>query len=435
MALADSLLVDSITPEDGIALLRRIAEERKSRADRQPLLAFFNSVAERKVDPAVGADALLCAAKTLREEFRFGEARPYWEAAFERQPERTEAERAAKANLWYQIAEDDWYEGNWEKGLDEFVRFARDFSDADHRSLQMYAFFEAIPMIVRKIGMELPNSTGVRDMIAAAAVSENAGERFAGSVALLARGEYDAAMQQAASSVDLSDDSRWTFHRDALTMGVLLRRCDFDGAREIFDRIVEEGKEDPWLARYVLIDGSLLAWLGRHDASLPLHEWYFDSPIYTDPERRDIYSNRIRFDYAIDMTHAGRMEESFGILQELYTREFDTDQGQQAGLIIAEHFLSAGEPDRAEQIVRSVLSTGGNDCDVWARGLLVSAQVDEARGNRDMAAQALRKVLGLPSRPGEEEIGRVKRDAQFFLNRLANMTPNSQAGSSGPRSE
>ncbi|MFH1739721.1 MAG: hypothetical protein ABIH23_11985, partial [bacterium] len=378
---------------------------------------------------------LVCAAKTVREEFRYEEARFYWEAAFECQPERTKEERAAKANIWYQIAEDDWFRGEWEKGLEGFIRFARDFSDADHRSLQMYAFFEAIPTLVKKIGEELPESTLVQEVIDAAAASENAGERFAGAVALCARGDYDAVLQEAVSSTQISDDPRWVFHCDALTIGICLRQKDYDAAKEIFDRIVEEGNEDSYLTRYVLIDGLMLFTADRHDASLRLHTWYMESPVYTDPARRNNRSNRIRLNYAIDLMYAGRPDDSFSMLQQLYSEEFETDQGQQAGLIIAEHFLNRNELDRAESIVRSVLEVGEHDRDLWARGQMVLAQVQKAKGSPAMAQQTLRKVLDLPSRPGEQDIETYKRDAQGFLNRLSKSPPGPESNPPGLRAQ
>ena len=427
LAVADSLLQGSVAPSDGIAVLKQVVKERRKVADREPLVAFFTSVAQREVDPAISARALKCAAATLREEFRFEEARSYWEAAFDKQPERTEKECADKTDLLYQIAEDDWFGGRWEKGLEGFVRFARDYADCAPRKLQMYAFFEAIPKLVKKIGEELPESTLVQEVLNAAAASDNAGERFAGAMACFARGDFDAALQQADACTRLSDDPRWLFHCDALMIGVCLRQKDFDAAQEIFDRIVEEGKEDYYLARYVSIDGLNLSQANRRDASLPLYTWFLESPAYTNPDRRENLSKhtvaRIRLNHAIGLMHVGRSDDSFGLLQQIYTEEFRTDQGKLAGLIIAEHFLHHDQLDKAQNIVQSIIDAAQFDRDLWARAQLVLAQVQGARGSLAFAEHSLRTVLNLPSRPGEQDIETYRKDAQGFLNRLSRASP------------
>ncbi len=149
--LSASNVKDKVKVLDELSQLRSKSDHTKKQHNMDELALYFKEVSETEQEPYVKAEALRQAGVVMRYIFRYPESRQYFEQAYEKHPVRTLEERTRKGKLYYEIVEDDWYAGRWEKGLQGFVDFAGLYAEVNVHNQQLYAFFEAIPTLVTEV--------------------------------------------------------------------------------------------------------------------------------------------------------------------------------------------------------------------------------------------------------------------------------------------
>jgi tetratricopeptide (TPR) repeat protein len=407
----------SQSKEEKIDIIKTVSQQRRNDLDREQLANYLKSVANQETNIHVKVRALKEAGVVMRYDFRYPESREYFDQAYAIYPETTLEEKSQKGKLYYEIVEDDWYAGRWEKGYQGFCDFAALYADANVKNHQMYAFFEAIPTLVLKIQEHVPDSKAIQQFLKQAESSDNSGELFAAAMTLFTVGEYDLAMKAADNAVEASKDSRWPLYRSFLKASISFLQENTDECLNELNQLVATNENDYHIAYFVRIFGMMIPvyWYEEYSKSYPLYDWFLQSTLVKDDERfqslpKSIVAH-IRTSYAIDLMYFDRMDDSLESLKDVFYQYFGSDEGNFAGLVVSEHYMNNGNIDRAENILSMIFETSEFDRDTAPRANLVMSLLKKKQNKMDEANQFLQRVENLPERIGDIDITRAKFDA------------------------
>ncbi len=185
---------------------------RKRNDDPEAITNFLKQVGnDQSKDAFIRARALKSAYQLNKNTFKFDEARELLDQAYALQPTRTAEELDQKADMSYQIADDEWAKGNYETALRKFMEFASLYPNHSRQQLKLFAYFEVIPKLTRIIQDELPESTFVDELTQSGLTSGRAGEVFGVAMMQYGQEDFTTALETAAIASKLNNDSRWTF--------------------------------------------------------------------------------------------------------------------------------------------------------------------------------------------------------------------------------
>ncbi len=416
---ARALFDQNLSLEEARSVLTIIRNSRRHYTKPEELNRFLEDITQQDVDPDIKAYAYSCMAATYREHHNYEETLRYYQLALEAQPTRNQEEWERKLDYAYQIAQEDWYSGRWVKALEAYLNLVKEFSHIDH-FLILFAYYEAIPSIT----VELKNGDQeelITEAIANLQDSDNPGERFAASMMALHLGKLGQSNELAQQTKDLAENKKFDFLQAGQSMLVDLSHRDFDSYKEKFQELEQSAENDAYLCRITSIFGIayLLFYPEDYGNMFPIYETYLQSDIYTNPERKSktkhLMNANIRLNHAILMTYHDRHNDFISNLESTFAEYYDTDGGQFAGLILAEHYIQNADLSRAESILNSLSETVDVDMDVKPRWNIVKAKFFEAKGLEGQAKMHLNDTLSIPERKGVTEYERYKRDANRIM--------------------
>lgn len=423
MASVSSLLNSYPSKKNQMQILGSIGNERKKVSNPEELRDFYIAVSQRDYDPAVRAFSLRAAAAVLREFHRRDEAQELYRNALAMQPERDLEERTRKMDIQYQVIVEDWFAGRWEAAFQGYMEFAKTYNDISDHKLHIYCYFDALPHIVNRL-REQGGRQLIDDAITAGTDSDNVGEKFALAVIDYAMQNNQEALRKIETIANTETSAWWSYLCQSLTMQIHYVSGDYESAKKAFDLMAAQEHYDDLTTRIVGNLGMIVTLFHpkQYGLSLNLYTWFLQSDLYTNEARKEslpeaIVANILE-NYGIDMLYDNKPADSFRVLSDTYVYYPDTDSGQQAGIILAEHFLKNGEPERAKTLLDRVAAKANNDRELKVWLDLAYAKYYDKIGNEAMKRMYAENVLDIEPREGLEEVERAQYDARGILREL-----------------
>lgn len=376
------------------------------------------------LDDAIRAMAYKSTYRVKLISYQFEDARNYLEQAYELQPMRTEDEINQKAAQFFLIAEDIKDQGDLESALQHFFDYAHLYPHPLSQQLQLFVFFEHIPLLTKKILKENANSAVVAEILQQGLRSDQPGEMFCAAMMQFGQKDFSSAIITAQKASTLHDEPRWELYSQMLHASVLFMNDETDEMKVILNSLAEHPEHDNWITYFVRIMAMTCSEVfeEQYGMSYPLYEWYLNSPIFLNEDRQSSVSNgsvaHIIQGFAIDMMYFDpvkfpqKRNESIALLKRVYDEQYDQFSGKSSGLIIAEDMIKKGQLDEAETIITRIQKDVEDDNYLKPRTLLVLSQLHDARGEVFQLGAALREVASIPNREGNDDFTRLKNDAQ-----------------------
>ncbi len=418
LAAVDEILQSNASADDKFAVLDALPN-RHPDDDPNVIAKYLESVGGNdSYDDAIRARAYKSAFKVMKSAHQFGEARRLVELAYKTQPERTDDEQDQKADLYYQIAEDERSRGNDFEALQMFLNFGELYPHHSRQQLQLFAYFEVIPNLVMKIEKNSPGSGELNNMLIKCQESNQPGLMMGAAMMHFGRGDYLFAVEAANRAAEMNDEPRWALYRDMLYASIALIFNNYDQLNEQLDLIAQNPKHDNWMTYYTRIMGMTISdvYPGKYDLSYPLYHWFITSSIFQNEDRRGSVSggsiSHILAGYAIDLMYLDRSDDARHQLEQVYQWYGSQVSGKDAGLILAEQSIKDENFDRAEEILNSMTNEDRLDSYLGGRIKLVEAQLLQAKGMKEKSDALFDDVAAIPNRPGDEDNQRLKNDAK-----------------------
>lgn len=424
MDLAWEIIRETRDPKIGVAVLRMIDSEKRFVKEPATLVELYDRVFfEDNLDPYIRATAMKLSAATIRQHHIYPDSREFYMEAFAIHPERTEEELNQKTDIYYQIIQDDWYSGRWEKALKGYLIFASDFSRRQPK-LHILSYFEAIPVLVMEIDKEraqrkeLEESPVIFAGIKEGDQTDSAGWLLALAAIQMARKNYSEALVLAQKAQELSDREEWDIFPEFLRANICFIQKEFGACKDILNSLANNRLCDEMVVRFISTSTSQITKYhpNQYAMSIPIFEWFLESPLYRDEARRKNLPSHIvahiLINYAITLLYKPDSAQSAKVLEEVYTRYPDTDMGQKAFLLLAESFIQQRRFSEAELLIEKVAANVGLDKEMKIQTDLARIKLRKAQKQYEEAEPYKNNILGLPEQIGDEDMNRAKKEAE-----------------------
>ncbi len=434
-----------LTPEDRMALAEDITRSFKRRENRfnseeiqivlrnvfndasaagQPEigLAIMKEISDSAQDVELRAVAFKEMGEVHRERQDYTLARSLFEQALE-----LTADRRLKADIQYQIAEDDCGQGQYRTALHSYLDFlSYTAGDAEERErLVLFVLFENIRQLLEKCTEEDGAAAVVEDFDAyvEGLKQDNAGSHPPLDLAMAAKSlkfeEFDRALEIAGAI----DDPDWLLCASLMKVSVLLRMGRFDDAVEILDETIQEPGNENAVTRYTGIEACNLIGESKSHGSVALGEWWVASSIWNDPERLQKVSKHVPpyvlVNYGTALGYVGRAEEGVPFYRMGWEFNPECRWGRQCGVILGLSLVQRGDIAEGRAILERIYGQCSR-AEVRAQAANALAELRIAEGDRGAAAELIAETLSQVEREVENRsVKYTKQQAHYLADRMA----------------